>query len=901
MEARKIEIQVDDQFNDEQIRKVISNSLLFKGADNIVIDLVIKNLESKTITKGSPVFLENELNDKVYFIKSGKVEITYFQKDFNRMNQAAILSSGDYFAELSVLTKGNTSASAIVHENCELLYLNGDRFIQILKKFPDISKRLARDLGKLVSQFIDSHSYITYFNEDQIEMDLDVLSYLPVESWKKIRSIPLSIKGNVLAIASISPRDSDVQQYFKAFKDIKIEIHLINEETFNSQYDVLSKKYRSFRPTKDNEKSCYEDEIESDDMFKVRTINTNPLFNSLPDKVRSQLMKHLQIKLVKKNEVIFDSSTSVNVFYILSKGAVTILKEVENSDMLACVSKLKTNESFGILPVLLDENRYLTAIATTDSILTVFPKKIFNQLIDHPYFSIEVGRSMARMIQDANKHSGLEYYDINNSPKFSSVKTAIPWDIISGFQVLPLEENETQITLGVVNPDSHLLYSTLGRYLINLKVNVFLLSVNQFNKYLPEFKHHYDKNFLKGNELEVISTRKTQSIDTVETINQIFIEGTKLRASDVHIEPNGDKLTVRYRVDGVLRESKVKLSYPDPGIEVLSRLKIMSKMDITNKLNPQDGQIHFESKGLNVYARSSAIPLKHGEKIVLRLIPEKVQVPPLSSLTTDRELYQILQSVVKCRQGLFLITGPTGSGKTTTLYSLLHQLNSIELNVITVEDPVELEIPGINQLEINVKQQMTFEKALKAILRQDPDCIMIGEIRDHESAKIALEAAMTGHLVLSTLHTPSSLEVIPRLRDLGIEKSLISSGLVGAMTQKLVRKICSHCIEDHLIDDEEKKLIEKYYDPTKIPSTLNKGKGCAHCNYSGYLGRVPVFEGWSSSKEMKDLISDETHLSQIKVSLEKNANFHDLTYNAMKLVTLGQTTLEEIKRVLGLI
>jgi general secretion pathway protein E len=608
-----------------------------------------------------------------------------------------------------------------------------------------------------------------------------------------------------------------------------------------------------------------------------------------------QLLNYLGISNILPGQLILTPNIKVDSFHILVSGEVSIFKEIEETVMLAKVASIKVNESFGLVPLLLNEDNSLTAIATSVGSIVSIPKKVFTQLMGHAYFSIEVARNMAGLIQSANKHSGLENYDKKRLPDFKNISISIPLDIITRFQVLPLEQADKQLTLGLVNPDGHLLYSTIGPYLVNLKVNVFILTEEQFHNFLPLYKKQHGMTL----DQKVSPIKGKQN--TVQIVNDIISEGTKYRASDVHIEPTGEKLIVRYRVDGVLRESSFKISFPTPGIEIISRLKILSKMDITNKLTPQDGQICENIGGVNIFARVSAIPLKPGEKIVLRLIPEKVQVPPLISLTTDRELYQILQKVVKCRQGLFLITGPTGSRKTTTLYSLLHELNSIELNVVTVEDPVELEIPGINQIEINPKQNMTFEKALKAILRQDPDCIMIGEIRDKESARIALEAAMTGHLVLSTVHTPSSLDIIPRLRDLGVEKSLIASGLIGAMTQKLVRKICTHCFEDQIIESEDLHFIEQYLGPLMVPHHLKKGRGCPHCDQTGYLGRIPIFEGWISNKEVQDMIVKEAPLGQIKQHLEKSASFHELAFNAMKLATLGQTTLEEVRRVLGLV
>jgi type IV pilus assembly protein PilB len=888
MEAKKM-----DHSRDDQIKKSIANSLLFKGADTKVIQMVYQNLEFHSVPAGFPIFLENELNDKIYFIKSGEVEINYFQKDFNRMNQAAILKAGNYFAEFSVLTKGNTSASAIAHTECEILSLSGDRFIRILKSRPQIAKNLAVNLGNLIHQFVDSHSYITYFSKDQVEVNKDILRVLPVAQWDKLKCLPLSFKKDILSIATTSPHDSKILLYFNRFRDIKLEMHLIGEDDFIIQHESLCEQYKSSRMAAPMAKKEEEKDL-SPDLLKKKVLMSNALFFFVPDEVKKQLYSHIHMKEYKAGERIFQAGTPSEFLYLVARGEVQLLKDGEEKGTLAQVSKLKQNDMIATISILLNQKHFLHAVANTKVTLLTIHKDLFHQLMGQSYFSIEVARTMAKMVQNANKNSGLTFFNEDDKPDFESLKVSIPWEIVKEHMVIPLSQDNKRISIGVVNPNGQVLYSTLGRYITNLSVNVVIITEAQFNSFIPDLKKYYEKN-------KVIDNVGASNADFVcaDVIENIISEGTKLRASDIHFEPNLNDLVIRFRVDGVLRESDRKISYPNPGKEVISRLKVMSNMDITNRMIPQDGQIKEEIKGTNIFARASVIPLKNGEKIVLRLVAEKVNVPPLSSLTADKNLYNILHNVVKCRQGLFLITGPTGSGKTTSLYSILHELNSIELNIVTVEDPVELEIPGINQVEINNKQNLTFERALRSILRQDPDCIMIGEIRDRESAQIALEAAMTGHLVLSTIHTPGSLDVLYRLRDLGVEKSLIATGLMGAMSQRLVRKNCTHCLEEVPTTEGEKQFLKVHLEESQIPETLKKGKGCLSCNNTGYFGRLPVFEGWSNYKEIQDLIFEDSHLTEIKSSLEKKQNFQTLETKAIKMAVFGQTTLEEVKRVIG--
>jgi len=322
---------------------------------------------------------------------------------------------------------------------------------------------------------------------------------------------------------------------------------------------------------------------------------------------------------------------------------------------------------------------------------------------------------------------------------------------------------------------------------------------------------------------------------------------------------------------------------------LVSRVKVMAKLDIAEKRLPQDGRITRKLGGREVDLRVSTIPSSYGERVVMRLLDKSAGRLNLTDLGLDDTLLQKVQSILSRPYGIFLVTGPTGSGKTTTLYAALSRLNDSQRNIMTVEDPVEYNIEGINQTQVNTKAEMTFAKGLRAILRQDPDVVMIGEIRDVETAAIAVQASLTGHLVLSTLHTNTAVGALTRLKDMGIEPFLLASSLLGVMAQRLVRKLCPHCKESHEADAQECDLLGVE------AATIYHAKGCEACNHTGYSGRQGIYELVQVDQQMRQLI----HAQASEQEIEKLARQQgpSLQQNGFALVLQGVTSLEEVLRV----
>jgi general secretion pathway protein E len=378
----------------------------------------------------------------------------------------------------------------------------------------------------------------------------------------------------------------------------------------------------------------------------------------------------------------------------------------------------------------------------------------------------------------------------------------------------------------------------------------------------------------------------------IRYVNAIIFKASSERASDVHIESFEDKLKVRFRIDGVLYD----IASEDKAFQaaIISRIKVMSGLNIAEKRLPQDGRIGLKIAGKDVDIRVSTVPTQYGERIVLRLLDKTATVLDLEILGIEGQTLAALEKLIRKPNGIILLTGPTGSGKTTTLYSCLTRINTPDLNILTVEDPIEYQLEGIGQMQVNPKINFTFANGLRAILRQDPDIVMVGEIRDAETADISINASLTGHLVFSTLHTNDSSGAISRLLDMGIEPFLVSSSLLAVLAQRLVRRLCPNCREAHEISDAE--LRELGMNPKLVTSRTiygPGGQGCSNCQGTGYIGRTGIHELLIIDEEIRSLIIQRVDSSTIKASAIKRG-FETLRTDGARKVLRGVTSMEEV-------
>ncbi len=389
-------------------------------------------------------------------------------------------------------------------------------------------------------------------------------------------------------------------------------------------------------------------------------------------------------------------------------------------------------------------------------------------------------------------------------------------------------------------------------------------------------------------DIEVMANEPT----VVNLVNLIVSTAIRERASDIHFVPFENSLQLRYRIDGLLQEKQ-----PPPKqlhAAIVSRIKIMADMNIAERFLPQDGHIQINHRGARVDIRVGTLPTIYGESLVMRLLQKSAHLQTVQELGLDATRAALLSRLVGKPHGLFLTTGPTGSGKTTSLYSILQSIYTPELKIITIEDPVEYELPGVAQIPVKPGRNFTFANGLRAILRQDPDVVMVGEIRDSETAEIAIRAALTGHQVFSTLHTNDSTGAVTRLIDMGVEPFLISSSLEGVLAQRLLRRVCPHCREPRSVEPAMKTQMETL-SGVKLEGTFYGGKGCEECRGTGYHGRVGIFELLPVTNELREMILQRRSNAELKSSAQKNmVTMHQ---DALQKAAAGVTTLDEILRV----
>ncbi len=521
---------------------------------------------------------------------------------------------------------------------------------------------------------------------------------------------------------------------------------------------------------------------------------------------------------------------------------------------------------------------------------------------------------------------------------YSSKRTSENADeMMADLQSLPESESEIDFVSELVSVNKKVAFAFAKRHQIILDhvagdgdpcihcgPDTRLQTINELRRYLgrpiklemhnpDEFNRRLQENYEQGSneamqmadelgeELDLFSVAQelgepedlleaADDAPIIRLINALLTEAIKEGASDIHIEPYENRLVVRLRADGVLRQ----VLEQKKGITslIVSRIKVMAKMDIAEKRLPQDGRISLRIAGRSVDVRVSTMPSSHGERVVLRLLDKQAGRIDLERLGMAKSSLDIMVRMIKKPHGIILVTGPTGSGKTTSLYAVLTRLNDRQRNIMTVEDPIEYHLDGIGQTNVNTKVEMTFAKGLRAILRQDPDVVMIGEIRDLETAEIAVQASLTGHLVLSTLHTNTAVGSVTRLRDMGVEPFLLSSSLVGVVAQRLVRVLCPSCKNPYPASDADCKLLG--VDATN-PPTLFQPQGCGECNHQGYRGRTGIYEVIEIDGHMREMIHDGSGEHQ----LEEYARRHSpgIRQDGVRRILEGDTTLEEVMRV----
>ncbi len=527
-------------------------------------------------------------------------------------------------------------------------------------------------------------------------------------------------------------------------------------------------------------------------------------------------------------------------------------------------------------------------------------RKLGQILIDNNYVSEE---QLARVLAS---QQGLPFIDLKRYKVSFDTVSLLDEMQARKFRAVLLEDRQSTYLVGVSDPYNLSAQDALSTFLhrpleiavvANDQLNALIEQAYSKDEQLTAFTRAVESDIDSSSNIvnlnQISATVDDVDAPVVRLLQTIFRDATKLRASDIHIEPQDKQLVVRYRIDGVLHtqvEADIKVAPP-----LVVKLKLMAGLDIAEKRLPQDGRISIRTDAKQLDIRMSTMPTQFGESVVLRILVQSQGMKDLKALGMPEDIFQKFTKAIEAPSGIVLSTGPTGSGKSTTLYGALSRLNSTEVKILTCEDPVEYRIAGINQVQVNEKIGLTFPRVLRSFLRQDPDILLVGEIRDNETADIATRAAMTGHLVLSTLHTNDAVSTPSRLMDMGVPAFMIATTLRAVLSQRLLRLICKDCAEPHELTLEETAWVKRYFGEVPSHATLKCGTGCIACNSSGYRGRIGIFELLEMTPELAIALHKEDPV-EFEAVARKQIGRNSIMHNGFELVFQGLTTVSEVTK-----
>lgn len=502
----------------------------------------------------------------------------------------------------------------------------------------------------------------------------------------------------------------------------------------------------------------------------------------------------------------------------------------------------------------------------------------------------------------------IPFIELDNYKLKPDVVSKLPETMARRFRVIVLEHDDTYALVGMADPTNIYAYDEISHYLKRrvrqavVREADILQNIDRYYRHTDEIAHLAEEldEQLSANDTDVDLEAMMRGAESSETpvfrlLQSLFEDAVQAGASDIHIEPDDKVLRLRQRVDGVLNEQVMSEARIAPAL--VQRLKILAQLDIAEKRLPQDGRFHIKVKRHSLDVRLSTLPVQHGEAVVMRLLDQTTGQPTMDQLGMPPEIIKKMRRLIHQPHGLILVTGPTGSGKTTTLYSCLHELNTPDRKIITVEDPIENPMPRINQVQVHEKIGLTFSRVLRTALRQDPDVLLVGEMRDLETAEIGIRASITGHLVMSTLHTNSAASTIARLADIGAKGYLLATSISGILAQRLVRRVCEQCRAPQALDDGQQVWLETLYPDLDLENTsFLAGEGCNQCSDTGYRGRIGVYELLTLDHNAKVALRNND-LQGFSTAIQAQRGYVTLSQRALQLARQGVISIEEVIRI----
>jgi type IV pilus assembly protein PilB len=620
--------------------------------------------------------------------------------------------------------------------------------------------------------------------------------------------------------------------------------------------------------------------------------------------------------------------------FFINNGAVEVRKRDSNTSIDFLLSELKAGSCFGEMALLTGQPRAASVIATEPTTCAVLEQAEFEALLlSYPKIALALSRVLAERLEEADQQTGIEYINLAKLQLDPRVLKLLPQPLMLQHKVLPVSYVNNRLTLAMVNPNDLPAFDDVRRVIKGVIIEPVVISEDDFKRFMTtiyvdllkkeeeekqekakqqvaevekmmakpdsteslldslqsdELKSLEVEDFQQAQESVTELSRSAEDAPIIRLANKILSDAIRKGASDIHIEPQEKDVSVRFRIDGVLQQVQVLPKKIQMGL--VSRLKIISKLDIAEKRLPQDGRISVRMEERPIDFRVSTIPSKWGEKICMRILDKSNTLLGLDKLILQGDVLALVRDIIAQPYGIIYVTGPTGSGKTTTLYSGLAELNDPDVNISTAEDPIEYDLPRVNQVQVHKDIGLDFARILRAFLRQDPDIILVGETRDKETAQIAVEAALTGHLVFTTLHTNDAAGAFTRLGEMGIEPFLMSSSTIGVVAQRLMRRLCQECKEAYTPDEVSLKYMGIAPDP-KI--TFYRNKGCDRCSFAGFRGRVGAYEVLRMNAEMRRLVGSGASAEVIAETAIRNG-MKTLKDYSLWLMQNGWTTMEEV-------
>ena len=632
------------------------------------------------------------------------------------------------------------------------------------------------------------------------------------------------------------------------------------------------------------------------------------------------------------SEVIVREGAPGVSMYIIKSGLVEVRKKDPTTGFDFLVAQLSEGAAVGEMSLLTGKPRSATVTTVQPTVVFTLTRADFrNLLTQHPEISLGLARILAERLEDATKQVGIEYVNLFKGKFDPRIVGLLPQSLCLLHKLVPIAYVNNAVTLAMVNPSNLVAFDDVRRYIKGVVIEPQVCTEDDFKRFMdtvyPDLmgvketdrkkeedraRHEKKRPFrafqmqsledlqneiLSGLEVQQEEEEKTDTTDLatasedapiVRLANNILALAIKKGASDIHIEPHEDGVVLRLRIDGVLYvENKLSKKIQLP---LASRFKILSRLDIAERRMPQDGRISIRIENRSIDFRVSTVPAKFGEKIVMRILDKSTNLMPLDQIILHAPTVEKLRWMINQPYGIIYVTGPTGSGKTTTLYSSLNEINAPDINISTAEDPIEYDLSGLCQVQTHTDIGLDFARILRAFLRQDPDVILVGETRDHETAKIAVEAALTGHLVFTTLHTNDAPDSFTRLEEMGIEPFLVANSTIGILAQRLARRLCQNCKVPMEVD--ETTLSYFGYRKDNAPP-FYKGEGCDECNDTGKKGRIGIYELLTMNDDLKRAVANGAKTDEIR-DVARAGGMRTLKEYAMLLMADGLTSVDEV-------